>query len=359
MMKDTRVERVLEKMKGLGIDQFLVSDPDAVFYLTGKYIFPGERFYALLLRTDRKHVFFVNKLFPITEDLGVQLVVYDDTENPMAYVEQHLDADKILGVDKDLHARFIVPLLEDNAVKGLKNASVAVDVTRGIKDEEELEKLFASSRVNDEAMAKFKELVHPGVTEIEIADQMLGIYKNLGAQAYSFDPLVAFGANAAEPHHSSDNTVLKEGDCVLLDVGCVKDMYCSDMTRTFFYKYASDHAKEVYKVLYDAQEYACTHIEPGMTFAEIDALARKPITDAGYGEYFTHRLGHFIGLADHEYGDVSSVNTNQAVPNMVFSIEPGIYIPGDVGMRIEDLVVVTEKGATRLNNYPRELQIIE
>ena len=176
---------------------------------------------------------------------------------------------------------------------------------------------------------------------------------------YSFPPLVAFGANAADPHHSPDNTVIKPGDCVLFDVGCIKDGYCSDMTRTFYFKTVSDEHRKVYETAKAANETAISKIHPGVEIRNLDKAARDLITDAGWGPNFTHRLGHFIGMSCHEFGDVSSANTWETKPGMIFSIEPGIYLTGDTGVRVEDLVLVTEDGVEVLNHYPKTLQIIE
>ena len=233
-----------------------------------------------------------------------------------------------------------------------------MDKTRGVKDAEEQELMRVSSDINDKAIAKFKTLIHEGVTEKEVAEQTLKIYQDLGADGFSFEPLVAFGANAADPHHAPDDTVVKPGDCVLFDVGCIKDGYCSDMTRTFYYKEASEQHQLVYNTVRRANEAAIAKIKPGIPLCELDKTARDLITEAGYGPYFTHRLGHFIGLGEHEFGDVSSVNTDKAVPGMIFSIEPGIYLTGDTGVRVEDLVLVTEDGCEVLNHYPKELEII-
>ena len=152
--------------------------------------------------------------------------------------------------------------------------------------------------------------------------------------------------------------MLREGDCVLFDVGCVKDGYCSDMTRTFYYKSVSNHCREVYETTRAANEAAVALIRPGVRLCDIDKAARDLITEKGYGPAFNHRLGHFIGLTDHEYGDVSSAFDWEVEPGMIFSIEPGIYLVGDTGVRVEDLVMVTEDGVELLNHYSHDLDII-
>ena len=289
---------------------------------------------------------------------GVKEVWFSDTDPVAEVLAPYLMQDEVLGVDKEITARFLLPLMERKLAAGFVNSSLAVDKTRAVKDEEEKEKMRSASAVNDAAMARLRALVHAGVTEREIRDQLLGIYQELGAQGFSFTPLVAFGANAADPHHEPDDTVLREGDCVLFDVGCVKDGYCSDMTRTFYYKSVSDYCREVYETTRAANEAAVALIRPGVRLCDIDKAARDLITEKGYGPAFNHRLGHFIGLTDHEYGDVSSAFDWEVEPGMIFSIEPGIYLVGATGVRIEDLVMVTEDGVELLNHYSHDLDII-
>lgn len=358
-MKENRVERIMAALGEMGVSQMLIIDPMSIYYLTGVYNDPHERFYGLLLRADGKHAYFLNNLFSIPQEVGVEKVWYSDTDPAMEIVARYLDSTAPLGVDKDLKARFLLPLMEMKAATGFVNTSLAIDTVRGIKDEEEQEKMRVSSHINDMAMAEFKKLIHAGVTEKEVAEQMLKIYLDLGADGFSFEPLVAFGPNAADPHHGPDDTVLKEGDVVLFDVGCIKDGYCSDMTRSFYYKTVSEEHKNIYNIVRAANEAAIAKIKPGVPLMELDNTARNLITEKGYGPQFNHRLGHFIGLAEHEFGDVSSVNTTPAVPGMIFSIEPGIYVAGDTGVRVEDLVLVTEDGCEVLNHYSKELEIIE
>lgn len=358
-MKESRIERVLDTLKEMNISQMLVIDPMSIYYMTGVMVHPGERFFGLLLKANGEHVFFINKLFKVPADLAIKQVWYDDTDPVMDMVAEEMSPELVLGVDKDIKARFLLPLMEKHAADGFVNASLAVDITRGTKDLDEQEKMRVASNINDQAMARFKTLIHEGVSEKEVAEKMLKVYLDLGADGFSFEPIVSFGENAADPHHMPDDTVLKEGDCVLFDVGCVKDGYCSDMTRTFYYKYVSEECRKIYDTVRAANEAAEAIVKSGVPLCELDQAARNLISDAGYGSKFTHRLGHFIGLDEHEFGDVSAVSTWIARPGMIFSIEPGIYLAGDTGVRIEDLVLVTEDGCEVLNHYSKELEIIE
>lgn len=357
-MNNSRINRVLDALKEQGLTQMLICDPMSIYYLTGVYVQPFERFYAFYINASGEHVLFLNTLFVIPDGVECRKVWMTDTDDPTVFVNENIDHDSPLGVDKDLKARFLLPLIDMKAASGFVNSSLAVDLTRGVKDEDEQRKMRIASQINDAAMEQFKGLIREGVTEKQVADQILKIYQDLGADDCSFPPIVSFGANAGDPHHGPDDTVLKEGDAVLFDVGCIKDGYCSDMTRTFYYRSASDKDREIYELVKTANISAEKQIRAGVEIHVFDDTARKIITDGGYGPNFTHRLGHFIGMDEHEFGDVSAVNTRPAQPGMIFSIEPGIYIAGDTGVRIEDLVLVTEDGVELLNNYSKELEII-
>ena len=183
-------------------------------------------------------------------------------------------------------------------------------------------------------------------------------YLKEGCEGPSFTTIVSFGANAADPHHEPDDTVLKEGDCILFDIGCRKDRYCSDMTRTYFCGQPREEYAKIHDLVRSANEKAEAMIRPGIPICELDRAARELIRAAGYGEYFNHRLGHFIGQTDHEKGDVSETNTTLTKPGMIFSIEPGVYLPGRFGVRVEDLVLVTEDGCEVLNKIDKHYAII-
>ncbi|MDO5294139.1 MAG: Xaa-Pro peptidase family protein [bacterium] len=353
-----RIEKVLQELKNRGMEQMVVTDPFAIDYLIGKFISPGERFLALYITATGEHKLFVNRLFTVPEEFGMEKIWFTDTENPISMLAKFVMEDKPLGIDKNMLAKFLLPLMDEAKASAYVNASICVDNVRALKDEEEKECMREASRINDAAMAKFKDCIKEGMTEVELSSQFLDIYKSLGADGFSFPPLVGFGESAAIGHYEGGEARLKKGDCVLIDVGCIKNGYCSDMTRTFFVGEVSDKHREVYEIVRKAQAAALAMIKPGVKFSDIDKTARDIITEAGYGPNFTHRLGHFIGREVHEYGDVSSTNQNLVKEGMTFSIEPGIYIEGDIGIRIEDLVLVTKDGVEILNSFPKELTVV-
>ncbi len=357
-MIEKRIRRVLSAMEQQGLTQMLICDPGAIFYLTGKWIHPGERMLALYLNTNGNHKLVVNELFPITEDLGVELLTYCDTDAPVELLAKYIDHDAVMGVDKNFPARFLIPMMDLGAGNKFINSSPIVDHIRLVKDEEEQELMRKASLLNDAAMAKVQDYIKPGMSETEVADKLAEIYTEVGANGgFSFHPIIAYGANAADPHHGNGaDCIAKEGDCVVIDMGCVHDSYCSDMTRTIFLGEPTEHQKEIYDIVLQANLAGIAAVKPGVRFCDVDKACRDYITEKGYGPQFLHRTGHAIGLECHEFGDVSSINTDVLEPGMIFSIEPGVYLAGDVGVRIEDLVLVTEDGCEVLNHFSKEIR---
>ena len=350
-----RIARVLERLEGRHPGaQLLVTDPWSIFYLTGFYAEMFERFSGVLLSPGARPVIFDNALYPIDEYDNADVVVFNDTDDVSAVLMDRIDPTLPLGIDAQMRSGFLVPLQESGAACSYFLGSYAVAETRARKDGRERELMRASSRINDAVMAELPALVHEGVTEHEIAAQMLALYRKHGAQGFSFPPIVSFGANAANPHHEPDGTALAPGQVVLFDIGGQYEGYCSDMTRTFFFGEPDEESRRIYDIVRRANEAAEALVRPGVRFCDLDLAARTVIEDAGYGPYFTHRLGHSIGMQDHEPGDVSAVNEDVVEPGMTFSIEPGIYLPGRTGVRIEDLMLVTEDGAEVLNAYTKE-----
>ncbi|HMM19364.1 MAG TPA: Xaa-Pro peptidase family protein [Selenomonadales bacterium] len=358
-MNDARINKVLQSMAEKNIPQMIISDPSSVFYATGKWIQPGERMLALYLSLDGNHKLFLNKLFHVPEDLGVEKVWFDDTDDSVKLFAQHINKKATIGIDKNWPSHFLLRLMAEKGDSDFFNGSLLVDRIRACKDDQERDLMREASRLNDLAIDKLIKLVPKRYTEKKLAQLLPGIYEELGADGLSFDPIISYGANAADPHHAPEDTPLKEGDCIILDIGCKKGSYCSDMTRTVFYKYASEHAKKVYDIVLEANKRAIAKVKPGARFCDIDAAARSYIDAAGYGKGFLHRTGHSIGLDVHDFGDVSSSNKDQVQPGMIFSIEPCVVVPGELGIRVEDLVLVTEEGCEVLNKYNKEMMIVE
>lgn len=359
MIKMNRVNAVVQNMRRLGMEQIIITDPNSVYYLTGVYFDTEERFLALYLNLNGSIRLFLNNMFYAPADIGIELVRFNDWDPYLKTFGDSLEHDKPLGVDKYMLVQHLLPLIDMKCVPGFFNASICVDLARSFKDAEERQAMRLISAINDQAMEQYFRLLREGITEQEVSNRMKEIVQSLGADDLSFPPSVCFGPNAAVGHYRSGRVALKKGDCVLIDTGCKKDGYCSDMTRTFFCGEPTVRQREIYSLVTDAVAAAERILVPGVRLCDIDKAARDVIDQGGFGEYFTTRLGHFIGLQVHDYGDVSAANQNLTQPGNIFSIEPGIYIPGEIGVRVEDLVMITENGCEILNHYSKNLQVIE
>ncbi len=355
MNNTRRTVTVTQQMKQKGIQTLLVTDPVAIFYLTGKQVDPGERFLGLLLQEDGQVTLFLNHLFTVeAEDLP--MVRFADTDDVMAMVASRIGKVETLGVDKAMAARFLLPLLQAGVADDVVVASDCVDLARQQKDLFEQQLMREASAANDIAMDLVVAQIKEGMTERDLEAVIHQTFARLQTEGVSFSPSVCFGAHGAIGHHEPTTRALQQGDMVLIDMGCRLHGYCADMTRTFCFGTATDKQKTVYQLVKEANEAAIAAVRPGVSFQTLDGIARAVITKAGYGDQFTHRLGHSIGLEVHEAGDVSETNAQQLAAGMVFSIEPGIYLQGEFGVRIEDLVLVTETGHEVLNRYRKDLQ---
>lgn len=357
-MNHQRINLVLENMKKEKMDYLLISDPFSIEYLVEYINQPGERMYVLLLASNGKHKLFMNTLFYIEDTMDIDIVWYKDTDDCIEIVKQNMDNPKKIGIDKDWPAKFLLSLMYKLQDVHFVIGSTCVDTIRMVKDINEQVLMIEASKINDQAIHEVIKLCSMGYSEIEVASRVEDIYQKLGASGNSFTPIIAYGKNGANPHHENDTTCLKPGDSIIIDMGCRINGYCSDMTRTVFYKEVSKEAKHVYQIVKEANLRAEAMIKPGVRVLDIDKTAREYISDAGYGEEFTHRLGHFIGKDVHEYGDISNSFDLKVQEGMIFSIEPGIYLPNQFGVRIEDLVLVTKDGCKVLNQYPKDLFII-
>ena len=228
---------------------------------------------------------------------------------------------------------------------------------RAIKSADELTKIRAAAAITDKAMAQFPQIAHPGITEQAAAWALEKAMREAGAEAMAFDVIVASGSNAALPHHHPGERVLRVGDPIIVDMGAQVDGYKSDMTRSFFLGEPDEKYWSVYNLVLEAETAVIQQARPGMSSRTVDSIARDLITNAGHGEHFGHGLGHSLGLFIHESpflthlprGEKHSIETGMAV-----TIEPGVYLPGWGGVRIEDLVLVTETGLEPISHCPKE-----
>ena len=312
-MNKLHLQSVIDNMNLAGIPCLLVSSPASVAYLTGQWIHPGERMLALMVKNDGTVRLFANRLFALTESEGLPLTEYDDTDDCVAVLAGGVRPG-VLGIDKAWPSHFTIRLMEARPDVKPALGSAPVDDARMIKDAEELDLMRVSSQKNVTACRRTAEALREGMTEREGQALYKRFAAELGSEGVSFTPLVCFGKNGAEPHHDSDDTPLRQGDTVILDVGLLWKRYCSDMTRTVHFGPASDEQKRVYDIVKAANRAGIAACKPGVLMKDIDRAARKVIEDAGYGKYFTHRTGHGIGLDEHEFPDCSSVSETVTRP---------------------------------------------
>ena len=352
-----RLLRLREHMAEQGLDGFLVSSAPNRRYLSG---FTGSNGYLVItaseaiLATDFRYIeqaqsespdFEVNHLrggqpwFPeVAEELGVTRVGFESDEMSVtAFSRLQRDVEES---DSDLRLTF-------------EETAGVVEWIRAVKDDNEVEALDRAVQIADEAMAKIRSEIRTGMTEKEVSWELHKEMRRLGAEGPSFDTIVAVGPNAALPHHRADDTVVLAGVPIVIDMGANYRGYCSDLTRTFVVGEADDTFQHIYGIVLQAQKAAIEAARPGMTGEEIDSVAREVITDAGYGTEFGHGLGHGVGLVIHERPMVVPRSQDIVDNGMVFTIEPGIYISGWGGIRIEDIVVMEGGRARPLTRSPK------
>ncbi|MBV7295480.1 Xaa-Pro peptidase family protein [Corynebacterium sp. TAE3-ERU12] len=292
---------------------------------------------------------------PVT-DLDIKIDLWTDGNNPHQRTAAALAASEgdRVGIGSSLTADHILPILDHLPAAHPVLAAPALRELCMSKDAAELSDLQGAADAIDRVHAQVPALLQPGRTERAVAEDLHRIILAEGHYAVDF-VIVGSGPNGANPHHSFSDRVLADGDVVVVDIGgSFGAGYHSDCTRTYVIG-TNPHAEEVYAVLHRAQQAAVAAVRPGATAADIDAAARSVITEAGYGENFIHRTGHGIGLSVHEEPFIMAGNNIELAEGMTFSVEPGIYLPDEFGMRLEDIVVVTADGVRSLNNCDRAL----
>ena len=233
-----------------------------------------------------------------------------------------------------------------------------VEALRLIKDETEIETIRKACSISDQAFHDALEFIKPGKTEIEIANFLDFRMRELGAAGLSFDTILASGINSSKPHAHPMHKPVELGEAITMDFGCLYEHYVSDMTRTIYLGHVSDEQAEIYNTVLKANQALIDQVKAGLGFRDFDKIPRDIIVEAGYGEYFTHGIGHGIGLDIHEEPYFSQTSTEVIKSSMVLTDEPGIYIEGKYGVRIEDDILITDKGCELLTLAPKELIVI-
>jgi Xaa-Pro aminopeptidase len=288
---------------------------------------------------------------------GLEMIPWDETDDPYALVGGRLGLVSSVGLSDRMWAMMVLRFRAALPAARQGLASAALRGLRSRKSPAEVAALREAGAAIDQVHAAMPGWLRPGRTELEVAADVAAAISEAGHVRADF-VIIASGPNAASPHHEPSGRVLQPGDAVVVDIGgTMPSGYCSDCTRVYAIGGPPGEFLRYYEVLRDAQEAACGAVRPGVTAEAVDAAARVPITEAGYGPEFVHRTGHGIGLETHEDPYIVAGNAERLEPGMAFSVEPGIY-PGPHGARIEDIVVCTGQGYERLNHVTRELVVV-
>jgi len=355
-MSQSRIERFAEQLRNSGADAFFAHSPVTMGYLHGIHEHAGERFLTLAIRPTGEVAMIAPALSETqARRCGVQDVrTWKDGEDPLELLkalsnEWNLRSG-ILAVDDEMPARMLLQMQDALPAALFKAGGALVAALTSRKEPAEVETMRRAGQIADEAFLEVFPRIKAGMTELQV-DKLLrdAMAARGGEPAFC---IVGAGPNGAEPHHLSDASILKEGDVLILDFGCDLEGYKSDITRTVSVGEASDEAKKVYEIVYAAHMAARRTAGLSATGEQVDSAARNVIKDAGYGEYFFHRTGHGIGQQVHEEPNMVAGNTKPLEMGNAFSVEPGIYLPGKFGVRIENIVAITEKGAESMNAEP-------
>jgi Xaa-Pro aminopeptidase len=357
-----RLDRVRQAMGEQGVDAVLLSVGHDLPYLTGYEAMPLERLTMLVVPRDAEASLVIPQLEAprVAEQPGVFTVVpWGETEDPIAIVAKLADGARTVAVGDQMWARFLVELLPQMPGAAFRRAVDVVGPLRRVKDDAEIEALAAAGAAVDRIATELQSGAIPlvGRTEAEVSAHLSARILEEGHDVVNF-AIVAAGENAASPHHHAGSRVIREGEIVLCDFGGTMAGYCSDTTRCVVTGDIPADIAEAYEVLHTAQQAAVAAASVGTPCQEVDRTARQIISDAGYGEYFVHRTGHGIGLEAHEDPYIVEGNHEPLAHGHAFSVEPGIYVPGKWGMRLEDIVVATDSGPRPLNNSDHGLTVV-
>ncbi len=365
MLKD-HLQNLAERLRLQKLDAIVLGPSPDLQYLAGLSLFDDERFKGLVVLSDGRMFSIVPRLYreQMETVLGPECpeCLWDDSEGFLEKVTAVWKdfglQGKVVAVNDGIRAVDLIDL--ERSVPGTRfvNGHPVVEAMRLVKSPEEMELLRKAARIADEAFTALLPFIRPGVREGEVARKLEDLLVEKGADGLSFTTIVASGPNGSNPHYMGSGRVLSEGDPVVIDFGCTYRGYCSDTTRTVFVGRASEEDRAIYRVVLEANLAGEAAVRAGATAQDVDRATRSVIEKAGYGEYFINRTGHGIGVAVHEAPYIMEGNLQELGKGMAFSVEPGIYIPGRLGIRIEDIVLVTDKGGEPLSAFPKDLAIV-
>lgn len=360
---EARRERVRAAMAERGIDLFAVAPTENMTYLLGFHTHPDER-PCFLFITAESEAMLVPELnaADARQRTDLPMETYADAEGPSAALERVLasvgaDGARRLALDDTMRADFAMVLLERFQEAVPERASSILAPLRMRKDAGELSAIRANARTADEAMREAFAAIRPGASERAVARAVRDAFERQGVASTNF-AIIGSGPNGAYPHHATGDRRMEVGDPVVIDIGARMDNYNSDITRMAVIGEPNAELAEVHAAVERAVQAALAAAVPGARARDVDAAARGTITAAGYGEAFVHRTGHGLGMTGHEPPYITETNDAKLETGMVFSIEPGIYLPGRFGVRLEEIVVLTDHGPEILSALPRSLQVL-
>ena len=356
-----RMARVRRRMEELGVDVLLLSTGADLPWLTGYEALETERLTMLVLPRDGDASIIVPRLEAARVDDGTDayaIVAWDETDDPIEIVAELAGAPATAAIGDHTWARFLLDLQRALPRTSFRRASEVTGALRMAKEPAEVDALRSAARAVDAIVGEMRGRPFCGRTETDVHRELVERMLDAGHERANF-AIVGSGPNGASPHHEAGPRVIEPGDVVVCDFGGSMRHYCSDITRLFVVGDPTPEVRDTYAVLVEAQEQAVRAAQVGTTGEEVDATARRIIADAGFGDRFVHRTGHGIGVETHEEPYIVAGNEAPLEPGNAFSIEPGIYLPGRFGLRLEDIVVTTPDGPERLNQAQRDLAVVE
>jgi Xaa-Pro aminopeptidase len=352
-----RLSRAAAAAASAGLDGLLITPGPDLRYLTGySPLSAAERLMVLVVRRDEEPVFVLPSFKRGDAPDGLRYLEWSDGEDPYAATAELLPPGRY-AVSDAAWAVHVLALQAASPGLSLVSMTAGLPLLRAIKDADELERLARAGAAVDATFDALLDLGFAGRSELDVAADLDRLLREHGHERVEFT-IVGSGPNGANPHHGASARVIAPGDMVVLDFGGFVDGYGSDTTRTVVVGEASAEQRRVHDVVREAQQIGVEAVRPGVVCQDVDRAVRDHIAAAGFGEYFTHRTGHGIGVETHEQPYIVEGSTQPLEPGMCFSIEPGVYFPGRFGVRIEDIVAVTETGVRRLNESTRELQVV-
>ena len=360
-MLTERMDRVRARVNELGVDVLLLSIGADLPWLTGYEALETERLTMLVLPRDGDATLVVPRLEADRvrpEPDAFSIVAWDETDDPIAVVVGLAGAPATAAIGDHTWARFLLELQRALPRTTFLKASEVTAPLRSVKDPLEIDALRAAASAVDGIVDAMRARPFAGRRETDVHRELVQRMLDAGHERANF-AIVGSGPNGASPHHEAGTRVIEPGDVVVCDFGGSMRHYCSDITRIFVVGEPSPEVRDTYAVLAGAQEEAVRSARVGTTGEDVDAAARRIISEAGFGDRFIHRTGHGIGVETHEEPYIVAGNSTPLGPGNAFSIEPGIYLPGRYGLRLEDIVVATPDGPERLNQAPRDLAVVE